>query len=53
MDPRKAADRSTLAFKEAEREDEKANAHDAQDDHAGDECARHRVHLERWSFQVA
>lgn len=52
MDPGHAADGSTLAFQETEREDEKANAHDSQDDHAGDKCARHGVHLKHGRFQV-
>lgn len=33
-DSRQAADRSALAFEECEGEDEEANAHDTQDDHA-------------------
>lgn len=53
VDPRQAARWSALAFKQTEREDEEANAHDAQDDHAGDECTCDRVHLKRWSSQVA
>lgn len=52
VDSRYAADWNTLAFEEAEREDEKANAHDAQDDHAGDKCTGHGVHLKHRRFQV-
>lgn len=33
-DSRQRADRRALAFEEGEGEDEEANAHDAQDDHA-------------------
>lgn len=49
---RQAVDRSALAFEQGEGEDEEANAHDTQDDHARGERARHCVHLKRWSFQM-
>lgn len=51
-DARQRADRSALAFEEGEGEDEETNTHDAQDDHAWDECTCHCVHLKHWSFQM-
>lgn len=51
-DSRQGTDRSTFPFEESEGEDEKANTHDGQNDHSGDERACHCVYLKHWSFQM-